>query len=244
MIKSFLILIILQISLYSSEQVILVVSKSFNSSKALLECYEDGKKVFETIEVNIGKYGLGWGLGVLELKKKSSDPLKREGDKKAPAGVFNLTATFGYENKQNFKLDYLYASKTLICVDDIDSEHYNTIIEMPLQMPKSFELIRREDHQYELGVVVAHNSSATPSRGSCIFLHVEKSQGAATSGCTSMSLENLKKIALWLDKNKKPTLIQIPESSSKEILRLYPSLKGSGLLSPQELRNSSSSVVR
>ncbi len=230
MIKSFLILVILQISLYSGEQVVLVVSKSFHFSKALLDCYEDGKKVFDTIEVNIGENGLGWGLGIVELTKNSSDPLKREGDKKAPAGIFNLTNIFGYEKKKNFKLDYLYASKTLICVDDIDSKQYNTIIQMPVAMPKSFELMRRDDHQYELGIVVAHNSSGTPSRGSCIFLHAERSKGVATSGCTSMRLEQLKKIASWLDKSKKPILIQIPKSSSKEILKLYPSLKDSKLL--------------
>ncbi len=230
MIKSFLILIILQISLFSSEQVILVVSKSFHSPKALLECYEDGKKVFDTIEVNIGENGLGWGLGLVELRKKSSDPLKKEGDKKAPAGIFNLTNIFGYEKEKKFKLDYLYASKTLICVDDIDSKHYNTIIQMPADMPKSFELMRRDDHQYELGIVVAHNSSGIPSRGSCIFLHVEKSQGAATLGCTSMGLQELKNIASWLRKSKNPILIQIPKSSSQEILKLYPSLKSSKLL--------------
>lgn len=230
MIKSFLILIILQISLYSGEQIVLVVSKNLHTCKALLECYEDGNKLFDTIEVNIGENGLGWGLGIVELTKKSSDPLKREGDKKAPAGIFNLTNIFGYENKKNFKLDYLHASKTLICVDDIDSKQYNTIIQMPLDMPKSFELMRRDDHQYELGVVVAHNTSGIKSRGSCIFLHVQKSHEAPTSGCTSMSLEQINNIASWLDKSKKPILIQIPKSSSKEILQLYPSLKSSKLL--------------
>ncbi len=230
MIKSFLILVILQISLYSGEQVVLVVSKSFHSPQALLECYEDGKKVFDTIEVNIGKNGLGWGLGLVELTTKRSDPFKREGDKKAPAGIFNLTNTFGYEDKKNFKLDYVYASKTLICVDDMNSKHYNTIIQMPVDMPKSFELMRRDDHQYELGIVVAHNSAGIPSRGSCIFLHVEKYQGASTAGCTSMSFKEIKNITAWLDKSKKPILIQIPKSSSGEILKLYPSLQSSKLL--------------
>ena len=45
-----------------------------------------------------------------------------------------------------------------------------------------------------------------------------------------MNLEEIKKIASWLDKNKKPILIQIPKSSSEEILKLYPQLKDSKLL--------------
>jgi hypothetical protein len=230
MIKSFLIIIIFQISLYCDEQVILVVSKDFNSPKAQLECYEGSKKVFDTIEVNIGTNGLGWGLGLVELKKSNLEPLKKEGDKKAPAGVFGLPGSFGYESHKNLKVDYVQASQTLICVDDIESKEYNKIIQMPKLRPKSFESMRREDNQYELGVVVAHNVEAKKSKGSCIFLHVEKSEGASTAGCTSMKSEQLQKIVSWLDKSKNPILIQIPHSSSKEVLELYPSLKSSKLL--------------
>ena len=107
MIKTFLILISLQIILYSSGQIILVVSKDFNTSKAYLECYEGDKKVFNTIEVNIGKNGLGWGLGTINFKQMNSDPIKVEGDKKAPAGVFKLTNIFGYKENENYKLPYI-----------------------------------------------------------------------------------------------------------------------------------------
>ena len=47
-----------------------------------------------------------------------------------------------------------------------------------------------------------------------------------------MTLEEIKKIASWLNKSKNPILIQIPKSSSKEILELYPQLKDSKLLLP------------
>lgn len=84
--------------------------------------------------------------------------------------------------------------------------------------------------QYELGVFVEHNKLGKPKAGSCIFLHVEEYPGASTSGCVSMKLEELKKIVHWLDKDKNPLLIQIPKSSAKEILKLYPQLKNSTLL--------------
>jgi len=229
MIKSFLILINLQILLYSSQQIILVVSDSFSSPKASLECYEDGKKIFNTIDVNIGKNGLGWGLGETTLKQKSEEPLKYEGDKKAPIGIFKLTDIYGYSQKHNYKMPYLYTSKSLICVDDSNSNFYNQIIEANGD-EKSFEYMKRDDHQYELGIVVAHNQNAIAKRGSCIFLHVKKSDDAPTAGCTSMKLEEISKIATWLDKTKNPILIQIPKSSSKEILKLYPELKNSEFL--------------
>ncbi|MBU1989294.1 L,D-transpeptidase family protein [bacterium] len=230
MIKSFLILISFQILLFSSQQIILVVSDDFNSSKGLLECYENGKKVFKSIEVNIGKNGLGWGLGELELTRNSYEPIKKEGDKKAPAGVFKLISVFGYKEKQNFTMPYIHASKNLICVDDVRSKDYNTIIKSETKSTESFEYMRREDHQYELGIVVQHNEDAIKGRGSCIFMHVQKEKDAPTAGCTAMSLAELQKIISWLDAKKNPILIQIPKSSAEEILRLYPKLSDSKLL--------------
>ena len=229
MIKSFLILINFQILLYSSQQIILVVSDGFSSPKASLECYEDGKKIFDTLQVNIGKNGLGWGIGEKVLRQGVSDPLKYEGDKKAPIGVFKLTNIYGYAQKHNYKMPYLYTSKKLICVDDSNSNFYNQIIEANGN-EKSFEYMKRDDHQYELGIVVSHNQNAIAKRGSCIFLHVKKSQNAPTAGCTSMSLKEIQKIVKWLDKDKNPILIQIPKSSSREILKLYPELESSKLL--------------
>ena len=185
MVKTFLILISLQIFLYSSDQIILVVSDGFNSPKAILTCFEDGKKVFEEFEVNIGKNGLGWGIGQKELTEGDNEPLKYEGDKKAPIGVFSLTHIFGYKKDIDFKIPYLHATKELICVDDSSSKYYNQIINIKKEKPKSFEYMRRDDNQYELGIVVAHNKHQVKKRGSCIFIHVQKSKDASTAGCTS-----------------------------------------------------------
>ena len=229
MIKSFLITVSFSILLHSSQQIILVVSDDFQSPKAKLECHEGSKSICGTIDVNIGKNGLGWGLGEVTFPQKSTEPLKYEGDKKAPVGVFNLTNLYGYSKTHNYKMPYLYTSKNLICVDDSNSPFYNHVIEANGD-EKSFEYMKRSDHQYELGIMVAHNTKAIQKRGSCIFLHVKKRKDAPTAGCTSMNLEEIKKIASWLDINKEPILIQIPKSSSEEILKLYPQLKDSKLL--------------
>ncbi|QOY52392.1 L,D-transpeptidase family protein [Candidatus Sulfurimonas baltica] len=225
MVKSFLIVISIQIFLFSSEQIILVVSNDFNSSVASLRTFEDGKKVFNSFKVNIGKNGLGWGIGKIALKQEDSEPVKYEGDKKAPIGIFALDSTFGYKKNENLTMKYLHATKELICVDDSNSGYYNKIINIKDEKPKSFEYMKRDDSQYELGVVVAHNPKQLKNRGSCIFLHVEKAKDEPTAGCTSMSLQNMKKIVSWLDKSKNPILIQVPESKLKQIKELYPELK-------------------
>ena len=229
MIKTFLISVILVNFVYAAQQVVLVVSDEFSSSTAKLECFEGTKKRFSTISVNLGKNGIGWGLGEVTLKQKESEPLKFEGDKKSPSGIFKLTQIFGYKQSGSYKMPYLYASRKLICVDDSDSRYYNQIVEMKGD-EKSFEYMKRKDHQYELGIVVQHNKNAVAKRGSCIFMHVKKSENASTAGCTSMSLNEIKKISSWLDIEKHPILIQIPKSSSKEILELYPELVESELL--------------
>ncbi len=229
MIKSFLITISFSILLHSSQQIILVVSDDFASPKAQLECYEGSNSLCGTIDVNIGKNGLGWGIGEKQLHQKQNEPLKYEGDKKAPIGVFKLTNLYGYSKTHNFNMPYLYTSKNLICVDDSNSPFYNQVIEANGD-EKSFENMKRSDHQYELGIMVAHNSEAIEKRGSCIFLHVKKEEDAPTAGCTSMNLEEIQKIASWLDKSKEPILIQIPKSLTQEIKKLYPQLKDSELL--------------
>lgn len=231
MIKSFLILISFSILLFSSEQIVLVVAPDFNTDKAKLEFYEGEKKLYAT-DVNIGKNGLGWGLGEVELKQNPNEPIKIEGDKKAPAGVFKLSDIFGYHSETNYKMPYLYASKNLICIDESDSNFYNEIVMKDSldSEPKSYELMRRSDHQYALGVVVEHNRFKQQKRGSCIFLHVYKDALSPTAGCTAMSLEAIKKITSLLDKKKNPLLIQIPQSSAQEILQKFPQLKKSNLL--------------
>lgn len=230
MIKSFLTLISLSVLLVASKQIILVVADDFNTSKAQLECYDESKQVFKTINVNLGKNGMGWGLGEEKLQQQLTDSKKYEGDKKAPSGIFRLSSVFGYKENMNVNMPYPYASKELICVDDVKSSDYNKIISITKDKPASFEYMKREDSQYELGVVVEHNADSLYKRGSCIFLHVEKESDKATAGCTSMTLENLEKIISWLDEKKEPILIQIQKSSSKEIIQKYPELKNSKLL--------------
>ncbi len=225
MVKSFLIIIICQIFVFAGEQMVLVVGEEYNSTKAELYCFEDGVMVFDPIKVNVGKNGFGFGLGEMALFQKEKEPIKYEGDQKAPIGVFTLDAIFGYEKDLKFKMPYIHARKGVICVDDSDSEFYNKIIQEPKIKPKSFEEMRRDDTQYELGIVVGHNKEQLKKRGSCIFMHVQKAQDAPTAGCTSMTLEDIKKIASWLDESKNPILIQITRSQLGEVLKLYGSLK-------------------
>jgi hypothetical protein len=223
--KSFLIILFCQIFIFAREQMVLVIASDYNATKAELFCYEQNREVLGPIEVNLGKNGLGFGVGDIALTQEKDAPIKHEGDKKAPIGVFTLDSLFGYETNTSLKMPYLHATKELICVDDTESKLYNQIIKKPYNLPKSFEEMRRDDGQYELGITVGHNKEQLYKRGSCIFFHVQMGDDAPTAGCTSMQLEDLQKIAAWLDANKKPILVQITKAQKEEALKLYPTLK-------------------
>jgi len=224
MLKSFLIIVNLQIFIYAS-QIILVIADDTSTHKAKLQLFENGKKIANTIDANIGKNGLGLGISDIEFSGIKIDINKREGDKKAPLGIFKLTSVFGYKKEVKTKMPYIYASKELICVDDSNSKYYNKIIQMPLSKPKSFETMRRDDNQYKLGVVVAHNEVQIKNGGSCIFIHVQKGIDAPTAGCTSMKYEDMKFIVEWLDISKNPILIQITKEHIDTIKNRYPNLE-------------------
>ncbi|HFB54105.1 MAG TPA: hypothetical protein ENJ67_05165, partial [Sulfurimonas autotrophica] len=167
--------------LLASQQIVLVVADDFNTSHAKLECYEGSKLVYKNVDVNLGKNGLGWGIGIKEIPHAANEPRKHEGDKKAPAGIFKLTDAFGYAYKTDTKLPYLYAAKETICIDDSNSPFYNQIIQVQGN-EKSFEHMHRKDDQYKIGIVVAHNPHAKLQRGSCIFMHIQKAPNSPTVG--------------------------------------------------------------
>jgi hypothetical protein len=224
MIKSFLITLSFSTLLFSAQQIILVEAENFQSQSAILTCFEGEQIVCGPFKVNLGKSGLGWGIGAVEIPHAANEPLKYEGDKRAPAGIFYIGESFGYTPKPlSNKLPYLYSNKNLICVDQSSNIFYNQIIQRNGN-EKSFEYMKRKDQQYRYGLYVKHNPNALQKRGSCIFLHIQKAPNHPTVGCTSMKEKNLKEIIRWLDKRKKPILIQLPKVYMQEAYRLYPQL--------------------
>ncbi len=148
---------------------------------------------------------------------------KKEGDGRAPAGVFRLGSAFGYAPRQEcswIRLPYREATTSLKCIDDARSRHYNRLVAAGAGTPadwSSCEDMRRRDDQYRLGIVVAHNADpVVPDRGSCIFLHIWPGPDRGTAGCTAMAPEALEKILRWLDPAAAPVLIQLPEAAYRE----------------------------
>ena len=228
--KLFFSLFLTLTALNASEQLILIVSNDFSSDKGKLTRYEYSenrfKKVGTEVITNIGRNGLGWGIGLPGFIPKSNEPIKQEGDGKAPAGIFKISKAFGYTQRIQTKMPYIQANSSLICVDDTQSKDYNKIIDLnQSEKPQSFEWMRRQDDLYKFGLIVEHNSVAKKGAGSCIFFHIRKSKDGPTAGCSAMREEDLKEIISWLDPKKEPIVVQIPQSYCPQAIKLFPGIE-------------------
>ena len=198
-----------------SRQLIVVTTESWEATSGSLQRFErvgdNWEPVSDLIPVVVGRAGLGWGTGL--HPEQTNGPTKREGDGRAPAGIFSLTETFGYADSASTGLPYVHATRDVECVDDSDSQFYNRVLDRSEVEPDwtSHEEMRRRDELYRLGVVVAHNEAAVPRGGSCIFLHIWRGPGTTTAGCTAMTSNAMEDVAAWLDAAEHPILVQLPQ---------------------------------
>ena len=164
------------------------------------------------VPVTVGREGMAWGMGLHAVPK--GEARKVEGDGKAPAGVFRLTAAFGYDARpRGLKLPYMQARPGIEAIDDPRSRFYNQIVDRAAVAKvdwRSSETLLRTDDSYRHGVVIAHNPKGVPRGGSCIFLHVWSRRGEGTAGCTAMSLAAIAELQRWVDPEAEPVLLQAP----------------------------------
>ena len=171
----------------------------------------------EDVPVAVGRSGLGWGVGLVDTGP-AAGPRKREGDGKAPAGVFALGTAFGFAPRAEaswLRLPYTPLTDAVECVDDTASRRYNLIVARgaggDVDWNSSEKM--RSIEGYRWGLVVRHNAAPpVAGRGSCIFLHVWAAPGKGTAGCTAMEESSLKELLGWLERRKRPLLVQLPEA--------------------------------
>ncbi len=208
----------------NSRQLVLVTTADWNAPTGTLRRYErDGtgwKQVGDAFDVTVGRNGTAWGIGLHAARP--GGPVKREGDGKAPAGVFAIGPAFGYASSAKTGLDYKGMGANDWCIDVPESPLYNRIVDRSLAkasgLDKSTEPMRRDIHEngdqrYREGFVIEHNpDGATPNGGSCIFAHLWKAPGEATAGCTAMAPENMAPLLAWLDSRRHPVFVELPQA--------------------------------
>jgi len=209
-----------------SQQIMVVITSDWDSVKGTLYAFNRRSNKWILAFSNpvvVGSKGLGLGEGVLPISI-SGAPVKKEGDNKAPAGVFSIGAAFGYADEANanwIKNPYIKAADTVICVDDAHSSYYNTLLKTDTVKSNwnSFEYMHRKDNYYKWGLFVNHNANpAVSGKGSCIFMHIWENGREGTEGCTAMQEAEMLKVLHWINARRSPLLIQLPKS---EFFRLF-----------------------
>jgi L,D-peptidoglycan transpeptidase YkuD (ErfK/YbiS/YcfS/YnhG family) len=138
--------------------------------------------------------------------------LKREGDGHTPAGIYPLTESFGYYPQELISFNYRMVTKDDLWIDDVQSPDYNTWVKAPTSA-KSFEVLRRDDQQYALAVVIDYNRSPIlPSKGSAIFMHVWRRYNHPTAGCVALSERHLRRMMNKLNIQENPVMMINQES--------------------------------
>lgn len=119
--------------------------------------------------------------------------LKREGDGATPLGVWPMRQVF-------FRPDRTIAPQTRLPVaaltpemgwcDDPHNVLYNRLVKLPF--PARHEKLWREDHAYDLIVVLGHNDDPVIlGRGSAIFMHIARPDYSPTEGCVACAKSDL-----------------------------------------------------
>ncbi len=118
---------------------------------------------------------------------------KREGDGATPSGSFALRRVL-------YRPDRLARPETRLPVmpiapedgwcDDPADPFYNRPVKLPYA--GRHERLWRDDHLYDLVVVLGHNDDpVVPGRGSAVFLHLARPDYGPTEGCVALARDDL-----------------------------------------------------
>jgi L,D-peptidoglycan transpeptidase YkuD (ErfK/YbiS/YcfS/YnhG family) len=121
---------------------------------------------------------------------------KREGDGATPIGRHALREAF-------YRADRIAPPQTSLKLtamardngwcDDPADPNYNRPVKLPY--PASHEEMWRDDHVYDLVVVIGYNDAPpVAGRGSAIFLHLCRDDFAPTAGCVAIPLAGMLQI--------------------------------------------------
>ncbi len=168
----------------------MVTAAGMNATSATLQQFERAapsepwRAVSQPEPAVVGRAGMAWAQSYRRLARPG-EPLKVEGDKRAPAGVYALGRPFG--TLPSGRSDYLRVTPDTVCVDDAAHPAYNRITSRRSVGPKvSVENMSRALPMYRRGIVVDYPTDARARAGSCIFVHVWKSPGTGTAGCVAL----------------------------------------------------------
>jgi L,D-peptidoglycan transpeptidase YkuD (ErfK/YbiS/YcfS/YnhG family) len=177
--------------LASARRLVLVTTETMNATAATLQLFERDStahpwRAAATAEpAVIGRAGMGWSHFFRQLAR-AGEPIKVEGDKRAPAGIYPIGRSFG--TLASSRPDHLQVTGDTVCVYEPASPAYNRITSRAGVAPGvNVENMSRMLPMYRRGLVVDYPTDGRARAGSCIFIHVWRSPTTGTAGCVALS---------------------------------------------------------
>jgi D-alanyl-D-alanine dipeptidase len=210
-------------------RLILVTAPSMHTSAAQLQLFERTRtdalwsQIGDPEPAVIGQAGMAWGHTYLSFGR-DHEPIKVEGDRRTPAGIFRIGSSFGFAKSALQKYVVLKAGET-VCVDDPSSPLYNKIASRSQIAPG----VSREEMWriplYRRGLFVDYPTDRANRRGSCIFIHIWGAADKGTTGC--VALPEMRVAALQNFTEAGATLAVLPEHALDRFGECLPSQSAS-----------------
>lgn len=211
----------------NSSQAVVGITSAWNSSTVTVSLYQKSGSTWKLTagpwSGRIGKSGLAWGRGLHPIPKGGVS--KREGDWRAPAGVFTIGGAWGYDSsiKKHPRLPYRKVTIRDLWIEDPNSPHYNHHLALdhdPQAVWEKKAQMKQNDYPHSLKLFIAHNAPPKPSpgAGSAIFFHIWRGGGSKpTSGCTTLPEPQLRQLVSLIDPGRNPLYILLPQTEYKRL---------------------------
>jgi L,D-peptidoglycan transpeptidase YkuD (ErfK/YbiS/YcfS/YnhG family) len=175
--------------LASANKLVLVVADTLSSNTAQLQRFTRASPQSPWqadgggLTALVGRNGMAWGYA-FRGHARPGEPVKTEGDKRAPAGFYRIGSSFGFA--ASARPGHLHIREGTVCVDDAASSAYNTISSRTRVGPKVHGENMWRVPDYRHGLLVDYPSSRAARGGSCIFIHLWMPNKTGTGGCVAL----------------------------------------------------------
>jgi L,D-peptidoglycan transpeptidase YkuD (ErfK/YbiS/YcfS/YnhG family) len=174
--------------LASAKRLVLVTADTLTSTTATVERFErytpnaQWQVAGGPATALIGYKGVAWSHTFRKFAK--GEPVKVEGDKRAPAGFYKIGPRFGFAPSQ--APNYVRINDGMVCVNDVSSPAYNTITRRDRIGPNVHGENMWRIPDYGRGLLVDYPTDRKARAGSCIFIHLQLPGKTGTGGCVAM----------------------------------------------------------
>lgn len=189
-------------ALHRATRLIIVTVPNMSSVKGTLHTFERRTPADATWQRSgppeaavVGSAGIGWAEDYSYLGKKD-EPIKREGDKRTPSGIFRVSGPFGFEPSKLKGYTQLARDRSY-CVDDPTSLLYGRIVDKSLTKSVKSSEDMSAVPGLKRGMIVDYPARRGAKAGSCIFLHVWDGDSAGTNARIGMPEDRLAVLQNW-----------------------------------------------